>query len=110
MAIGDITLSQQVKANRPRFVDRIAFLGEASYAAGGSLFATLFAAKVGDGREIINVTAGDCGGYVPVFVKSTGRLKVYWANNDGGADGPLIEVADGTVLSGVTFNLVVESF
>lgn len=111
MALGEITVADRAGKvpSAALFADRLSFAGEALYAAGGSAFKALFQAAVGAAREPLCVIAGDCGGYVPVYVPSTGRLKVFWANNDGNADGPLIEVTDSTVLSGVTFNLTVLS-
>lgn len=111
MALGTITVAVKAGAapSQALYADRISFAGEASYAAGGSAFKALFQAKTKDSREPLAVIAGDCGGYVPVYDPSTGKLKVYYGNNDGMADGPLVEVADMTNLAGVTFNLVVLS-
>lgn len=111
MAIGAITLALAAGAvaSAPLFADRISFAGDGAYTTGGSAFKTAFQAKTKSAREPIGIMLGDCGGYIPVYDPATGLLKVYFANNDGGADGPLIEVAAATDLSAVTFNLVVVS-
>ena len=113
MAIADtdITLVDQggQKQSVPQFADAISFLGEASYPAGGMLIGDGFAKKLKSGRTVLGIIPGDCGGYVPVWIPATKAVKVYWADNDAGADGPLVEVLATTVLSGVTFNLVVLS-
>lgn len=110
MALGTITITKgSGQPSENLFADFIAFPGEASYLAGGSAFKAAFQAKAGDAREPVAVIAGDCGGYVPVYIPSTGKLKVYYADNNNAADGPMIEVPDATVLSGVTFNLTVIS-
>ena len=111
MAIGAITAGDQdgAKPSSPVFMDVVSFLGDDSYPAGGTLaFEATLRAVVGDSREIIAVIGQDCGGYVPVYVPSTGALKVYEGDYDPAATGPLTENATAD-LSGTTFNLLVIS-
>ena len=60
------------------------------------------------GLNVVNmVLAEPGGGYNFQYVRSTSKLKAFYANNDGAADGPLIEVADKTNLSTVTTRVFV---
>lgn len=109
MAIGTVTIAKgSGQPSQNLYVDQVSFAGDASYLADGMPCKALIQAKAGDARLPIAMIPGDCGGYVPVYVPSTGKLKVYWSNSDA-ADGPLVEVPDATNLSGVTFNLTVLS-
>jgi hypothetical protein len=91
-------------------MDLITLVGEASYAAGGSagLEAKVQALAGGAGRTILAVIPQSTGGYHLEYIRSTGKLLVFYSNSDA-ADGVLIEVPDATVLSGVTFVLLVIS-
>lgn len=111
MALGAMThaVAAGAAASAPLFADRISFAGDAAYAAGGSAFDAAFRALTKSGRKPLCVIAGDCGGYIPAYDPATGKLKVYRGDNDGGADGPLVEVPATTDLSAVTFNLTVLS-
>ena len=110
MAIGTITVNKSVGASTPRFEDLLSFPGDGAYPTGGTAdFEGSVRAKLGDNREVVAVVGQDCGGYVPVYDKATDKLKVYYANNDGGADGPLIEVPNNTNLAAVTFVVLVHS-
>lgn len=109
MALGAITVPEFAgRGSSPVCFDVLSFAGESSYAAGGSDFAAAAEAAIAAGREIMAVVPVDCGGYLPQFDKSNGKLKVYYGNYDA-ADGPLIEVANATNLSGVTFKVLVIS-
>ncbi|NUP12892.1 MAG: hypothetical protein HOW73_43185 [Polyangiaceae bacterium] len=112
MAVGAVTISEKRggKTLAPQFMENISFAGEASYPTGGmlGLDASLESAA-GESRRILGIVPGDCGGYVPVWVPSTGAVKVYYADNNNAADGPLIEVPATTNLSAVTFQLLVLS-
>lgn len=110
MAIGTITLSKgSGEPTQNLYVDQISFTGDASYLAGGMALKDLFQAAAVDSRLPIAIIAGACGGYVPVYVPSTGKLMVYWGDNNNASDGPLIEVPDTTDLHTITFNLTVLS-
>lgn len=112
MALGAITVAEkagQVPSN-PVFMDRISCAGDGAYPTGGTTgFKATFQAAIKNGRTPMFVAVEDCGGYVPVYDVANDKLKVYYANNDGGSDGPLIEVPNATDLSAVTFKLVVVS-
>ncbi len=109
MTIGTITITKgSGEPSQATYADQISFAGDASYLTPGMALKDLYQAKAGDHRTPVAVIPGDCGGYVPVYIPSTGKLKVYYGNFDA-SDGPLIEVPDATNLSGVTFNLVVLS-
>lgn len=110
IAAAAITVADQggQAQSHPSFMDRVSFAGEASYPTGGMEFTLGFAEKLKSGRTILGIVAGDCGGFVPVFVPgSPGKVKVYESDID--QDQPLKEVTNATDLSAVTFNLVVLS-
>lgn len=91
--------------------DIIEFAGETSYPTGGT---TLFEAYVRDllglgALDVVAVIPQDCGGYLPCYDPAADTLKVYYADNNNAADGPLIEVPAATNLSAVTFNVMVIS-
>lgn len=111
MAIGAITVAEKQGGapSAPLFVDRISFAGDAAYPTGGMALEALFQAAVKSGRKIIGVVPNDCGGYIPAYVPSTGKLLVYRGDNDNAGDAPAVEVANAVNLSAVTFNLVVLS-
>lgn len=109
IAAADITLEDQggQSQSHPTFMNRISFSGEASYPTGGMLIGAGFAEKTLSGRTVLGIVAGDCGGYVPVWIPATGAVKVYESDID--SDQPLKEVDNAANLSGITFNLVVLS-
>jgi hypothetical protein len=112
MAIGTLSLGSIAApgAEPPVFLDLVSFAGDGAYPTGGTAaFQTTFRTKVKSAREILAVIPQDCGGYVPCYDKTNDKLKVYFANNDGGADGPLIEVTSAADLSAITFNVLVVS-
>lgn len=109
MALGTITVAEGGAAVGPLFIDRIACAGDGAYPSGGSTgFLALVQAKIGASRDILAVIPQDCGGYVPSYDHTADKLKVYYADNNNAADGPLIENATAD-LSGTTFNLVIIS-
>lgn len=111
MAIADtdITLENQggQKQSVPLFADLISFAGEADYPTGGMLIGDGLTKKLGSAREVLGVVSGDCAGYIPVWIPSTGAVKLYEADID--SDQPLKEVTADKTLTGVTFNLLVLS-
>jgi hypothetical protein len=109
IAAADITVADQggQAQSHPQFADRISFAGEASYPTGGMLLGAGFAEKLKSGRTVLGIIAGDCGGYIPVWIPATSAVKVYESDID--SDQPLKEVDNADNLSGVTFNLVVLS-
>jgi len=111
MAIGAITTTEQTPTNGPQRMDAISFAGDGAYPTGGTAaFQTTLRAALGVGNvDVVAVIPIDCGGYVPAWDNATGKLKVYHGNNDGGADGPLVEVPNATDLSAVTFKVLVVS-
>lgn len=101
MAIGEITSglqTGQVPAN-PTFVDNISFPGDDAYPTGGSPFEALFRTAEGKAITVLTVVTNDCGEYRVAYIPATQTLMVL------DADGA--EVADGTNLSGTTFNVTV---
>lgn len=112
MAIGTVTRDNLMgqKASAPTMMDLVHFTGDSAYPTGGTAsFKSKIRDLANDNRQPLAVIGQDCGGYVPVYDHANDKLKVYYANNDGGADGPLIEVPNATDLSGVTFNVLVIS-
>lgn len=109
MAIGAITVDKQAAAEGPVRMDLIHFLGDDSYAAGGTAtFEASVQVALDMSVDILYVVAEDCGGYVPVYDRSADKLKVYHCDYDAVADGPLVENTTSD-LSGTTFNLWVVS-
>lgn len=109
MAIGTVTLRKGALmfGGSNYRVDVVSFPGDGAYPTGGTTgFQALMqpALKTG-GAEILSVQPQDCGGYVAAYNVITDTLKVYYGNNDGGTDGPLVEVPNNTDLSGVVFQL-----
>jgi hypothetical protein len=110
MALGTVTVVKGAGRGVANvFFDEITVVGDASYQAGGSAFDTLFKTAVGAGRTILTVLPVDAKGYQPAYDSENGKLILYQGNNDAGADGPAVEVANDTVLSGVTFKFLVLS-
>jgi hypothetical protein len=111
MALGTATVGAKA-ASSPGIVrcDLISFAGDGAYPSGGTAaFQAYVRSALGVGNlEVLGVCAQDCGGYVPVYDKTNDKLKVYYGDNDGGADGPLVQNATSN-LSAVTFNLLVFS-
>lgn len=107
--VGDITIEDQggQKQSVPMFADRISFLGEASYPTGGMLLAAGLTEKLKSGRTVLGIIAGDCAGYIPVWIPATGAVKVYESDID--SDQPLKEVDNADNLAAFTFNIVVLS-
>jgi len=108
MALGAVTIvSKEFRKTTQSFHDVLSFAGENPYATGGmlGLEASVEAALV-EGRRIIGIIPQDCAGYLPVWVPSTNKVKVYYVDNNNAADGPLIEVPNGTDLSSITFNVI----
>jgi hypothetical protein len=111
MALGTATLADTAQRdpllNPYMFV--LSFTGDTSYPTGGT---TGFQAYVRSAVGLLNLTVVavvpvECGGYLPQWDAVAGTLKVYHGNNDGGADGPLVEVPNTTALNGTTFKVLV---
>lgn len=110
MAIGAITVVRKSQVTGPVNYDEISFAGDGAYPANGTAaFQAAVRAALGKGNvTILYVVPQDCGGYVPVYDNVADKLKVYYADNNNAADGPLIENATAN-LSGTTFKLVIVS-
>ncbi|TVL98679.1 MAG: hypothetical protein CV087_20840 [Candidatus Brocadia sp. WS118] len=76
------------------------FTFDASYATSGE--------ACDPGLGTINIALSDpsVSGYVFQYDYTNKKLKAFYADYDAGADGPLIEVANGTNLSSVSVRLV----
>jgi len=82
--------------------------GPSSYSSGGFTYSVATLKKV---EAVISAQAS--GGYKAETSISGDKdvvIKVYYYDYDAAGDGPAIEVAGGTDLSGVTFTLVVLGF
>jgi hypothetical protein len=106
LGAGTAVASESAKGDR-LFVDAISFAGDSAYPTGGTLdFDGYVQALLGDQRNVLAVVSGDCGIYMPEYVKNAGatpgKLMVRTM-----VDGT--EVADTTDLSAVTFNVTVIS-
>lgn len=110
MAIGAITVINKTQVTGVLNVDQISFAGDGAYPANGTPgFQALVRAALGKGNvTIIQVIPQECGGYVPLYDNTADKLKVYYADNNNAADGPLIENATAN-LSAQTFKLTVIS-
>jgi hypothetical protein len=71
---------------------------DASYATGGE---AITAADVGMKRAIDRIIIESEDGYILKFDKLNSKIMAYYADNDAGADGALIQVAAAVDLSGV---------
>lgn len=112
MAIGTITAVDNAgrSTSHPTYLDLISFAGDGAYPTGGTAsFQASVRTALGKAVTVVSVVGQDCGGYFPFYDKANDKLIVYYINNDGGADGPAIEVPNGTNLAAVTFNVLVIS-
>lgn len=75
----------------------------ASYPTGGE---PLTPAKVGLIRVETLEIADNAGGYVLTYDRANQKLKALYGDNNNAADGPLIEVPNGTDLSAITGRLI----
>lgn len=112
MALGTITVSDFAgRNNRPVCFDVLSFAGDSSYPTGGTdAFEGLLETALNyQGRKILAVVPIECGGYIPQWDAATGKLKMYYGDNNNASDGALIEVPNTTNLSAVTMKLLVIS-
>jgi len=73
---------------------------DASYPTDGE---AVTAANLGFGTTIDSLQViGGTLGYVADFDKTASKIRVYYADNNGGADGPLIEFPNATSLAAIT--------
>lgn len=96
MAIGTIT--ETAARSNKKFpgssLRYVSFLGDATYAAGGTAsFQASVRSDLGVNDTIIGFLPDlvNSGGYLPSFDPATGKLAVYHATNNAGVEGPLIE-------------------
>lgn len=86
----------------PTFVSSFSFTGDTAYPTGGYAFAAAVAAAY-PGRTLLGIIPQACGGYVPEFVSSNGKLLV---RQSAGSAAALSEVPNNTNLSAVTFTIL----
>lgn len=105
MALGTMTKTKSISALGPAFIDEVTLVGDGAYATGGTtgLLAKLRALTLDLRQAYVIISQDHGGGYSLYYDWENDKLKCFYANNDGGADGPLIEVANAADLSGVTF-------
>lgn len=110
MALGDITILEQVAAQGPVFYDRVSIVGDGAYPAGGSVgFTALFQAAIAgageaplNGREIV--------GLIPEFDAELNSLEYDHANDKLFARVKTTGVESGVSdQSGITYNYTVIS-
>ena len=115
MALGTLALIRAAigaSASEPTFFEEVSMVGPASYVTGGDtgLQAAYRALGVAQsGRTIVAVLPVDTKGYQVAWDTATSKLKLYQFDPTAGAVGPGLEVASTTVLSGVTFRLLIVS-
>ncbi len=94
----------------------ISLTGPTSYATGGitGAAALLSAAAVAAGYKhvftkdnIFGIVPLDCKGYHIAYNKADDKFVWYYGNNDGGSDGPAVEVAAATNLDAITVRFTV---
>jgi hypothetical protein len=120
MALGTVTLVTNAggRPTAPLYVLDMTMVGDAAYATGGSsgfAAAVQAAAKAATPALNLVVTKANIMGIVPIdlagyhvnYDKTNDKVIVYYGNNDGGADGPAVEVAAAADLSSVTFRFSV---
>jgi hypothetical protein len=109
MALTTVTVAKKIKGRQgPVLIARVSFAGDAAYTTGGSDFKAKVLAALGltnSNYDIVGATALDCGGYMPAYVPSNGKLKVYFGDYNPAAEGPFVEVANAANLGAVTFNM-----
>jgi hypothetical protein len=76
---------------------------DSSYPTGGE---AITAANVGMNRAIDRIHFNAASGYVFEYDKTNQKVLAYYADNDGGADGALIQVANTTNLSAITASYI----
>lgn len=106
MAIGTITKIKATQGHQESLgCAIITMVGDSAYPTGGTAnFEDEVRKKLLMGNvELYDVKALDGKGYVLGYDYENDKLKVYRADYDAVADGPLVEVPDTTNLSGVTF-------
>lgn len=112
MALGTFTVVEKVAAQGPVQFVRATVVGDGAYSAGGST-GILAALKSALGKSNLNIIScqgeGDNAGRVLVYDHANEKLKVYQGDNDGGADGPLVEDATANQ-SGRTYGLFIVAY
>lgn len=103
-----LTLVDSVKATDV-YYDMVSFLGEASYTTTGSDFDALFETLVNAGRKILAIIPQRNNGYPLEYDPISGKLLMFFGDNNNAADGPNIEVPATTNLSALTFRVLVIS-
>lgn len=115
MALGVLALIASAigaSASEPTFVEEISMVGPASYTTGGDTGLQAAYQALGRAqaeRTIVTVLPVDCKGYSVGWDSTLGKFKVYQGDNTNAASAPGLEVPATTVLSGVTFRLIVIS-
>lgn len=105
MALGTVTSvsAAGVMPSAPVFFDVISFALDSSYPTGGETgLQAKVKAALGRDVTILGFICQDCAGYFVTWDPTDSKVKVYYINNDGGSDGPMIEVPNATDLSAVT--------
>lgn len=97
------------KADGPLFVDEVTLVGDSSYLTAGTtgLLAKLRALR-SDQRQVVEIlrSKGSAAGYSCSYTKSTDKLQVFLEDQTSGV---VAEVANTTVLTGITFTLTILS-
>ncbi len=109
MALGTTLFVEGGSSVGPVWFDRITTVGDAAYAAGGTvgLLAKYRTLKGSPGANIIGIIPQDTAGYQVAYDHVNDKLKVYIGDNNNAADSPGVEVTAAADLSAVTFNLIV---
>lgn len=119
MAIGTVTLTSTKvggKPSTPTMILPLTMVGDSAYPTGGTgaivaaIKAAAFTAGIHLGpitkADIVGIIAKDLKGYQLGYNSTDDKMVVYYGNNDS-SDGPMVEVANTTDLSGVTFSFAV---
>lgn len=89
----------------------VSIVPDSSYPLGGEAFLPASVGFVAIDRIIFEGPAVDPdtadNAVVAYYDKAAGTIEFFWSNDDGGADGPLVECAAGTNLSAYTLKALV---
>lgn len=119
-AIVNVTGADGFRPTAPLGHLKISLTGPTSYATGGitGAAALVIAAAAADGiklaftkDEVLGIVPIDCKGYTIAYDTTNDTFIWYYGDNDGGADGPAVQVANAANLDAVTvqFTLLIGS-
>lgn len=110
MALGALTIERLAAAEGPLRADLVKLVGPASYTTNGDTgLQTALRTLLGGNYTIQGVINTHTAGYQVAYDHANDKVLVYRADNDAGADSPLVQVPSTTDLSAVNFYLTILS-